>query len=111
MEDITVTVPLSADADHAFSVYVAGRWWPAAWSHDPGTFERLVIPPRVGAQVLGRYASGEEEKWGEVLEYVPGRKVQHTFTFAHASGGPSVVTAGFARSEEHTSELQSRGQL
>ena len=96
MEDITLTVPLSADADHAFSVYVAGRWWPAAWSHDAATFERLVIPPRVGARVAGRYASGEEEQWGEVLEYVPGRKMQHTFTFAHSSGVPSVVTAEFA---------------
>src|SRR5699024_1374581 len=51
---------------------------------------------RVGARVAGRYASGEEEQWGEVLEYVPGRKVQHTFTFAHSSGVPSVVTAEFA---------------
>src|SRR5699024_7818726 len=94
-EDITLTVPLSAAPEHAFSVYVAGRWWPRTWSNDPESFERLVIPPRVGAAVLGRYAQTEEH-WGEVLEYVPGRKVQHPFSFAHASGVPSVVTAEFA---------------
>lgn len=94
MEDITLTVPLSADADHAFSVYVAGAWWPATWSDRPESFQRLVITPRVGGAVLGRYSDGDDP-WGEVLEYEPGRRLQHSFGFAHASGVPSVVTAEF----------------
>lgn len=108
MEDITVTIPLSADPQHAFSVYVAGHWWPSNWSNDPDSFERLVIPPRVGGAVLGRYAGDEDERWGEVLDYVPGRRVQHTFTFAHASGVPSVVTAEFVYRDAGGADLYFR---
>lgn len=105
MEDIELTIPLSADAEHAFSVYVAGTWWPAAWSSDPEAFERMVIQPRAGGRVLARYAGGQEEDWGEVLDYRPGRRVQHTFSYAHASGVPSVVTADFVDRTEGGSDL------
>ncbi len=101
-------VPLSADAAHAFSVFVAGRWWPAAWSDDARDFERLVIQPRVGGRVLGRYAGGAEEDWGEVLVYDEGRRLQHTFTYAHTSGVPSVVTADFVDRTEGGSDLYFR---
>ena len=100
-----MTVPLSADAAHAFSVYVAGRWWPSAWSGDASAFERLVIQPRVGGRVLGRYRDGHEDDWGEVLVYDEGRRVQHTFTYAHTSEVPSVVTADFVNRTEGGSDL------
>ena len=103
-----MTVPLSADAAHAFSVYVAGRWWPSAWSEDPGAFQQLVIQPRVGGRVLGRYTGGREDDWGEVLAYDEGRRVQHTFSYAHSSGVPSVVTAEFVDRAEGGSDLHFR---
>ncbi|UFU07735.1 SRPBCC domain-containing protein [Ruania halotolerans] len=106
MSDIEVTVPLAADAAHAFSVYVAGLWWPPAWSEDPERFERLVLQPRVGGRVLARYTGGREDDWGEVLDYQPGRRLQHTY--AHASGVPSLITAEFVDRDEGGSDLHFR---
>lgn len=103
-----MTVPLSAGAAHAFSVYVAGEWWPTAWSSDREHFEKLVIQPRVGGRVLARYDDGRQEDWGEVLDYQSGRRVEHTFSYAHTSGVPSVVVAEFVDRSEGGCDLQFR---
>ncbi len=100
-----MTVPLSADAAHAFSVYVAGSWWPSIWSTDPEHLDRLVVQPRVGGRVLARYDDGREEDWGEVLDYQPGRRLEHTFSYAHTSGVPSRVVAEFVDRSEGGCDL------
>ena len=91
-EDVVLSYDLPAPARQAFYLYVdrIGQWWPGAFTSDPATYERVVVEPRVDGRVLAQYR-GHEDEWGVVRRVEPGHLLEHTFSFAHASGVPSVV--------------------
>jgi uncharacterized protein YndB with AHSA1/START domain len=102
---LVVEFDVAASPAHAFDVWTRRTrlWWPPSHTVS-GRPERIVFEPRPGGRILEVAPSGEEHRWGEVLEWEPPARLRllwHLFfdrseateleiTFRPRGGGTAV---------------------
>jgi hypothetical protein len=99
---ITHKYTLRCAPERAFVTYTSkiGEWWDPGYTANPETFEGVTIEPKAGGRVYAMHTEAEEDIWGEVTVWEPGRRLGHTFTLAQDADDPSEVTVVFTANEE-----------
>jgi uncharacterized protein YndB with AHSA1/START domain len=69
---LVVEFDVAAPPEHAFDIWVnrAHLWWPAGHTLS-GNPTAIVFEPRHGGRIFERGPNGEEQAWGEVLDWQP----------------------------------------
>jgi uncharacterized protein YndB with AHSA1/START domain len=69
---LVVEFDVAVSPEHAFDVWTRRTrlWWPPSHTIS-GNPERIVIEPCAGGHVVEVASSGEEHRWGEVLDWEP----------------------------------------
>jgi len=78
---------VNASQAHAFEVFTDGfdRWWPRTHHVGATPLKRVVLEPGVGGRWYSVHEGGEEQPWGDVLEWEPPSRlvlawrIDHTF--------------------------------
>jgi uncharacterized protein YndB with AHSA1/START domain len=97
LSPIVLDYELRVPCERAFECYAGriGAWWPPQYSRDAATFAGVTIEPFVGGRVYASFRGGEDDDWGRVLAYEPGRHLRHTFTLAQPPDAPSELDVTF----------------
>jgi uncharacterized protein YndB with AHSA1/START domain len=74
---VSVDAYVHAPIEHAFRVFTEGiqTWWNPDHHLLDAPIESMTFEPRVGGEIIDRYADGRECRWGRVLAYDPPRRV------------------------------------
>lgn len=96
LEPIVIEYALRCDPARAFEVYTAriGEWWHPDYTANPKTLRAVTVEPRAGGRVFATHED-EEDVWGEVTAWEPGRRVAYTSTLAMPPEHPSLITVTF----------------
>jgi hypothetical protein len=108
---LVVEFDVAVSPEHAFDVWTRRTrlWWPPSHtvSGDP---ERIVIEPRAGGRVVEVARSGEEHRWGEVLDWEPPSRVRLLWhLFFDRSEATELEITFRARGDGTAVRLEQRG--
>ena len=102
---VDLTFDINCTPEHAFEIYTKrmSDWWPLETHSVDGTkSESCHMEGRTGGRIFERGASGVEHLWGTILEWVPPRRLRHTW---HPGGDPKKpmeVTITFEQNDKGT---------
>ena len=97
----SVSVPLSPEAAFTLFTEKMDSWWPLdqkSVSVGKGLPPSRVlrVDPHPGGQVTEVMVNGEEEVWGEILDWVPGARFRMTWRPGRAAATPTEVDVTFS---------------
>lgn len=74
---VSVDTDVDAPAEHCFRVFTEGigDWWDPDHHLLDSQLVSMTFEPRVGGNIVDRYADGRECRWARVLAYDPPRRV------------------------------------
>ena len=97
-DPIVQRLRLAATPGRAFETFTEriGEWWHPDYSANPATFSGAVMEPRVGGRVYSMHTDLGEVSWGEIIDWVPERRLAWAWTLAQDPAHPSLVEVAFA---------------
>ena len=98
---ISLSYEIPCSPERAFALYTGriGEWWDPRYSRNAESLQSVTIESRPGGRVFATHSDSGEDDWGEVIEWVPGHRLTHSFSLAQDPAHPSTVSVRFEPAE------------
>jgi len=96
IEPLRTEIAVACAAPHAFATWAErfGQWWPSGHSVS-GDPVAVVFEPGVGGRIYERTADGGEIDWGEVVEWLPPRRLAYRWHIRRPPEQATLVEISF----------------